>query len=99
MNANHLKTKRGSNTIISGPSGSGKTLLMRRICENYKLLLDNVGSKLNVLWYYGQWQPLYNVPIKNKNVLINYFDGLPTESQINEFKPDVIVIDDLMHEI
>ena len=83
------------NTIVAGPSGCGKTYFVR------KLLHDNLITprltKPKVLWAYGQWQSLYNIPIRG--VVIQYFDGLPSKDELLKIKPNVCVIDDLMTEV
>jgi hypothetical protein len=93
----HITFKHPFTCIVAGPSGSGKTLLIRRILKNSNLLISNLSLPINVLWAYGQYQPLNNVPIPNVNVM--YFDGLPNENELNDFKPDIIVVDDLMQEL
>ncbi|MDI9312887.1 MAG: ATP-binding protein [Limnohabitans sp.] len=83
--------------IVSGPSGSGKSFLIRRILKNHKKLIEPEKDVLTVLWVYGVWQKIYEEPIEN--VKIEYTDILPTEKELDENKPDLIVIDDLMNEI
>ena len=81
--------------MVSGPTSSGKTVLVRDILKNYKLLTNIKANTLNVLWCYGQWQPLYNIPISN--VKIDYISGLPFEDEMSGHH--IIVIDDLMTEL
>jgi Poxvirus A32 protein len=86
--------------IVAGPTGSGKTVLLRRILKHHKALFyisNNHEKNLRVLWAYGQWQSLYLHELENTS--INYIDGLPSESEIKEQKPTVIVVDDLMGEV
>ena len=95
----HITFKHPFTCIVAGPSGSGKTLLIRRIIKNTHLLVSNLSLPINVLWAHGQDQPLYSVPINNKYVNVMYFKGLPNENQINQFEPDIIVVDDLMQKL
>ena len=83
--------------MVSGPTGSGKTLLVRRILKSYKLLINIKTNTLRVLWAYGQWQPLYNQTISG--VIVRYVSGIPSIKEIREFKPHVLIIDDLMKEV
>src|SRR5258708_37035579 len=85
--------------VVSGPTGSGKTEFIRRVLKNNNILISNITYPIKVLWSYGQYQSLYNVPNSMKNVIILYTDGLPSEQKINEFKPNIVVIDDLMLEL
>ena len=94
-----LTFKHPFSCIVAGPSGSGKTILIRRILKNADLLISNLSYPINVLWAYGQHQPLYNVPLNNPNVNVTYNEGLPNEAEIKSFKPNIIVIDDLMQEL
>ena len=83
--------------MVSGPSGSGKTVFVRELLENHQLLIQGDNSVLNDIWAYGQWQNLYTVTLKHAN--IDYIDGLPSEDELKEKKPHLIVIDDLMNEL
>src|SRR5277367_1477020 len=94
----HVKFKHPFTCLLSGPTGSGKTILIRKILKNFKLLFHNINDvTLNVLWAYGQWQPLYNTVISD-NVNVQYIQDIPSFDDIKEFKPHVIVIDDLLNE-
>ena len=96
MNFNDLKFKTPFTAMVAGPTGSGKTSLVRRILsENKNLILIN--DPLKVLWCYGCYQELYNKPINN--VEISYVEGLTNETEIKEYKPNIIIIDDLMNEL
>jgi nucleoside-triphosphatase THEP1 len=98
MEQKHFQFKHPFTCLVSGPTGSGKTILIRRILKHHDLLIHNLKSPIKVLWAYGQWQPLLNVPISD-NVIVHYIDNLPTVEQIKDYNPDVIVIDDLMNEL
>jgi hypothetical protein len=95
----HITFKHPFTCIVSGPSGSGKTLLIRRILQHSNLLISNLTLPIKVIWAHGQYQPLYDVPLENHNVNVKYFDGLPDENEINNFEPNIIVVDDLMQEL
>lgn len=84
--------------IVSGPSGCGKSFFVRSFLRNHRSLIYPKFSKIpTVIWAYGQWQNLYKNPIEHVNV--EYMDGLPSDDDIQNIKPDFIVIDDLMNEV
>ena len=86
--------------MVAGPTSSGKTVLIRRILKDYDKTIyfkHNIPMPLKILWAYGQWQDMYNGKIDQCE--INYVDGLPSMFEIENFKPDLIVIDDLMTEL
>lgn len=86
--------------LVVGPTSSGKTVLVRRFLKNYNTLVNfsYPVPQLKVMWAFGQYQPLYSSSISD-NVLCNYIPGLPTEQEIKESLPHIIVIDDLMTEL
>ena len=91
-----IQARHPFNCIISGPSQSGKTTHLRDFLENHKLTIHNLDKDIiNVAWFYGKWQKYYEKPLKD--VSLTYIEGLPDEEQVKGF--DIIVIDDLMHEI
>ena len=59
-------------------------------------MFHNLKSPIKVLWAYGQWQPLLDIPISD-NVNVEYINYLPKIENLNN--TDVIVIDDLMNEL
>ena len=92
-----LKFKHPFTCIVSGMTSSGKTLLVRNILKNWKSLINLDKNNLKVLWCYGQMQELYNKPIENVETI--YFQGKPLQNSIEKFKPDIIVLDDLMENL
>lgn len=95
----HLCFKHPFTCMAAGPTSSGKTVLIRNILNNYKntIYFDAIPEKLKIIWGYGQWQELYNKQLDNCD--IHYIDGLPSEDEIKELSPQLIVIDDLMTEL
>ena len=59
--------------------------------------MQSKNDKMRVIWAYGQWQSLYSENIEN--IDIEYIDGLPSQNEIIEKRPELIVIDDLMNEL
>jgi hypothetical protein len=84
--------------LVAGSTGSGKTHLVRALLANYRLTTSIKKQSLKVLWAYGQHQNLYTKAIA-PNVSVDYYDGVPTDTVLEEIKPDIIVCDDLMVEI
>lgn len=99
MDEHHSKFKHPFSCLVSGPSGSGKTILVRRILKNFKACIYNFQQPvLRVLWSYGQWHHFINVKISD-NVIVHYHKGIINDNVLNEFKPHIIVFDDLLDEI
>ncbi len=94
--SHHLKFKTPFTALIASPTSSGKTVLTRRILTHHKEVFHPRNpSILNVLWAYGQWQPLYDVPLPS--VQITYVNGMSSSRDM--LKQDVIVLDDLTSEL
>jgi hypothetical protein len=92
----NIKFKHPFTALVAGPTGCGKTVLIRRILKNYEYL-TTISGPLKVLWGYGQWQSCYSEPIDG--VEIKYIDGLPSLTDLEEEKPQLVIIDDLMSEV
>lgn len=92
----HLQLKHPFTAMVAGPTGSGKTYLVRQMLENINCIFYEMPN-MNILWCYGQWQDLYTKPVINCNV--TYFDGLPDQAYLEEVKPSLVVVDDLMTEL
>ena len=92
----HLQLKHPFTAMAAGPTGSGKTFLVRDMLRYSKDVFFGLEN-LSILWCYGQWQDLYSKPIDGVN--ITYFDGLPDQTSLEEKRPSLVVIDDLMTEL
>ena len=92
-----LQFKHPFTAMVAGPTGSGKTVLVRRILNQFKHLISGVPDKIKVIWAYGAWQDLYSVKLNNVEII--YLEGLPSEQEINEIQPHIVVLDDLMNEL
>ena len=96
-----LKFKHPFTCMVSGPTSSGKTVFVRRLLNSYKTIFhfeEKKLDKLRVLWAYGQMQNLYSLKISN-SVDIKYISGLPNEEELKTYRPNILVIDDLMSDI
>ena len=99
IESKHLKFKHPANILIAGPTGSGKTQLIRRILKNFNLHFNNLNKeKIKIIWAYGQWQPFIDIKLSD-DIVVEYLNELPSEDLLVKTKPDIVIIDDLMHEI
>jgi hypothetical protein len=89
MSINHPAT-----VIVSGGTGSGKTVLTRAMLQHHRTCFNGMAAHPRVLWCYGIYQVLYGVQVPNVNIA--YREGLAPLSMIEQSKPDVIVVDDLI---
>jgi hypothetical protein len=74
-----------------------KNIFLRKLLKNHKTIIANIKAPINVLWCYGIYQQLYRIPISD-DIIIKYVEGIPEEKIINDFKPKIIVVDDLLFE-
>jgi hypothetical protein len=80
--------------MIAGATSSGKTFFTRSLIENLpELMTGTYHLPLRVLWCYGIYQELYDVPLSSRLVTVTYHEGVP-EDDSSEY--DVIVLDDMM---
>ena len=83
--------------MVTGPSGSGKTKWTR------KLLLSSLVQPPpeQILWCFGQWQPLYE-DLQKRFPCIEFIRGIPDYLNNSQFigftKRNLIILDDLMTE-
>lgn len=96
----YVKFRSPFTCCVVGSSGSGKTILVRNFLKNFKnaIQLNELTSKLKVLWVYGAEQNIFKIPIAN-DVEIRYTTEIPTHAQLKASPPHVIVIDDLFNEL
>lgn len=83
--------------IVAGATGSGKTVFVRSLLSCHQLVINGIpsSSKPKVLWCYGIKQPLHHQPIEEVDV--TYSEGM-NEDEIAQYKPDILIVDDLMQE-
>ena len=98
MDFKHVQFKHPCNCLIVGMTGSGKTVLTRELLRHHNILWNTSKQNINILWTYGQWHNLIDVDI-SENSTVKYVSGLPTETEIENFKPDIVVVDDLLNEM
>ena len=91
----NLMFKHPTTCLISGVTMSGKTFLTMRIINDWKYLFDLNKKKFRVLWFYTQTQNIYT-PVDNEYLFLHFHKGIPNNNLIDQYKPDLIVLDDLM---
>ena len=75
--------------LVAGPTGCGKSTLVKQLVEHQAELIDPVPEQ--VLWYYGEWQPLYESMPR-----VQFIEGLPDMQTLQNQKRKLVIIDDLM---
>lgn len=86
-----LKFKHPFTCIVSGPTKSGKTTFVHELLKNVEKFINPVPEK--IWWFYGEdFVPLDKVI---------YLKGPPDLTLIKQHspQPQLIIIDDLMHEM
>ena len=77
--------------VVAGPTGSGKTYFVKEFITNLSQMVTPVPEE--VVWCYGEWQPLYqDMPG------VVFVEGLPNDMDTWPPKPRLLIIDDLMCE-
>jgi hypothetical protein len=102
LSLNDFKLHHPFTMTVSGNTQAGKTHFIVRFIKNNEVLIDfekndikKPGEKIIVLWCYKQKYPLINFP----NVEVIYFNNFPDINDLKKFKPDLIVLDDLMNDV
>jgi hypothetical protein len=95
MSACLFKFKHPFTCLVAGATQSGKTTWTRRLLNGWKYLINmKKTNKLKVLWFHGHKQDIHKKNIND--VDIKYLETMPDIEILNNEKPDIIVIDDLM---
>jgi hypothetical protein len=100
-----LRFKNGSSIILGGVSQSGKTSLTLNILRNIDDLVVDPKCKQNILFFYHQWQDLYE-GFKKENIVKEWVNHLPSEEDVRNktliYKNrggSIIVLDDFAQEL
>jgi len=79
--------------IVAGPSRSGKTYWVINLLLNAKKRIKPIPSK--IVYCYAHWQPKYDV-LKKHVPNVQWHEGMPTKSYLDEISDAIVVLDDLM---
>ncbi|EFA11822.1 hypothetical protein TcasGA2_TC005055 [Tribolium castaneum] len=92
-----LRFKSPFTAIVAGPTACGKTHFIIRFIKHLSLICDTEFER--VLWFYDEWQPLYqNNDINNNLQRIEFRQGVPDINEFDGVKATLIILDDLMRE-
>ena len=84
--------------LVAGPTCCGKSQFVKRLLEAGEDMID--GAPENIIWCYSMYQPAYDEMLKTiPNIM--FVEGVPgdLETLINPSIRNLVVIDDLMHEL
>ena len=95
MSLNDFKFCHPFTMIVCGMTQSGKTEFTSNLIRNWKILLNMKKEKLSVLWCYKQKHP----SIVSSNFDIIFYKNIPEINDLERFKPDLIILDDLMTDV
>ena len=79
--------------VVAGPTKSGKTYFVERFIRNINQLMVPIPKE--IVWCYGEWQPLYN---NLRQLGVVFIEGLPDMGEWDIETPRLCILDDLMSE-
>ena len=89
-----------SSIMISGPTGSGKSRWTFQFLRQLDYVYGDRPPR-KIMYCYGVYQSLFE-DMERELPAVTFHQGLPTRADIEEFsggEHDLIVLDDLMHEV
>lgn len=82
--------------LIFGGSGAGKTHFTKRLVEHRHVMF--AVNFEEVIWYYAEWQPLYEDLAQNHGV--KFIEGLPSMDHFPQNEgPKLVIADDFMDKL
>ena len=100
--ANDILIKPASTLCVCGPSKSGKTCFVFNLIKHSSDMFKNGESPKKILFCYSIQQPMYDEIQRMCGDKIEFFEGVPEISKIQEFADgdhNLIVLDDMMHQV
>lgn len=97
MSLEDMKFQHPFTSIIAGMTSSGKTYFVRKLLNNWKQLIAVDVNVLKIMWCYNETESLSKVNASNCEIV--YIKGIPNLDEIKQFKPNLIVLDDLMDDV
>lgn len=101
----HTMFRVPSTVLICGASGSGKTTFVSNLLKYRNQMIENGENIKNIIFFYNNWQPLYQEMKENK-LVTEWINELPSAKEIKEksdpFKDKygtICIIDDFMTEM
>ena len=84
--------------VIAGPTQCGKTVFLEKLLTYAKELIKDPPE--HILWFYGEYQPLYTKLAKTLGDNIQFIEGVPQsfDDTLNIARRNLIILDDLMNE-
>jgi hypothetical protein len=100
-----MRFKNPLTCILAGPSQCGKSSFMVEILREIEQLFQDPRCKNNVIYYYKEDQPLYDV-LREENVVQQWVNAPPTQEDIKnrtlaakERGGSIVVIDDFANNL
>ena len=98
MSINDLKFHHPFTCVVAGMTSSGKTVFVRRLIKNFNILVKNIDAKqVTCLWCFKESSSIVTETMDNIKII--NFCGIPTNEDIAKYKPNLIIVDDLMDDI
>lgn len=102
ITANDILIKPASTLCVCGPSKSGKTYFVSNFIKHAADMFKDGNSPKKILFCYSIHQPMYNEIQEMCGNRIEFVEGIPEMSKIQEFadgEHNLVVLDDMMHQV
>ncbi|KAJ8020519.1 hypothetical protein HOLleu_40129 [Holothuria leucospilota] len=84
--------------VVAGPTQCGKTVFLYNLLSQVDEVIN--GPPEVILWFYGEYQPLYDKLATALGNAIQFIEGVPQsfDEYLDKSKRNLIILDDLMNE-